>query len=438
MGGGDGYRTVAYFVNWAIYGRQHNPQDLPAEKLTHVLYAFANVRPDSGEVYMTDSWSDIEKHYPSDSWNDIGTNVYGCIKQLYLLKKRNRNLKILLSIGGWTYSSNFAAPASTAAGRQRFAQSSVQLLKDLGLDGLDVDWEYPQDDAQARDLVLLLQETRRELDAYAAQLRNSGANPNARFLLSIAAPAGPQNYVKLHLGAMAQHLDFINLMAYDFAGSWDSCAGHQANLYACHHNPNCTPFNAEQAISYYCQNGVPHSKMVIGMPLYGRAFQNTDGPGKPYSGVGEGSWENGVWDFKDLPRPGAHEHYDRDAAATYCYDPSTRTMVSYDTVQMAVQKTDYIRDKGLGGAMWWESSADKKGGESIIGNVSDALRHQPSKGHHHHHHHHESSTDHGFSSLNKVAKNMCGYDGGKAEFVENNLAYPDSKFENLRKGMPGE
>ncbi|OCK74750.1 glycoside hydrolase family 18 protein [Lepidopterella palustris CBS 459.81] len=402
MAESEGFRSVAYFVNWAIYGRKHNPQDIPAEKLTHVLYSFADVR-DTGEVFLTDKWSDTDIHFPpGDSWNDIGTNLYGCLKQFNLLKKRNRNLKVLLSIGGWTYSEakHFDVPASTHDGRKRFAASCVDLIKDLGFDGIDIDWEYPSNSVQAEHLFLLLAEVRQAMDTYAATLPS-----RPHFLLTIAAPAGPQNYGHLPLGRIAETLDFINLMAYDYAGGWDAHAGHQANLYPSS-NPKHTPFSTSRAVSDYLAAGVPSSKLVLGMPLYGRAFQGTKGPGHHFSnGVGGGSFENGIWDFKDLPKAGAREFLDESVGASWSFDEGMGAMVSYDTVDMAVRKAGFIKEWKLGGAMWWETSGDRKGEGSLIGSV---------------------------------VRELGGHDGRFMQHSPNVLEYPQSKYDNLRKGFPGE
>lgn len=394
-------KTIAYFAQWAIYGRKHFVQDIPADLLTHVLYAFANVRPETGEVYLVDTWADTDQHFaPNDSWNDSGTNVYGNFKQLFLQKKRNRNLKNLLSIGGWTYSPNFAQAAATPQGRETFARSSVALLKDFGLDGIDVDWEYPQDETQAQNFVLLLQECRRQLDAY-----DHSVEGGPHSLLTIAAPCGANNYTKLKIREMDRYLDFWNLMAYDFAGAWDSVSGHQANIHASTSNPSSTPFSADAAINAYIGAGVLPDKLILGLPLYGRAFENTDGPGKPFSGVGQGSWENGVWDYKVLPQGGAQEHFDSSTLASWSYDPSARKLISYDTVEAQKAKADYIKQKGLGGAMWWETSGDKK----------------PSEG----------------GSLIKTVVDRFGGTGA-LEQKHNSLNFPQSKYDNIRNQLGSE
>lgn len=345
---------------------------------------------------MSDDWADTGIHFEGDSWNDTGNNMYGCLKQLNLLKRRNRNLKVLLSIGGWTYSSNFKAPMSTPSGRTTFVKSAVGLLSKYGFDGIDVDWEYPQNADEARNYVELLGELRHELDAY-----SRATNHGYHFEMSVACPAGAQNYRNLDIAGMDRYLDFWNLMAYDFAGAWDQTSGHHANLYPSRANPTSTPFSAIEALEHYVRCGVRPDKLVLGMPLYGHAFENTDGIGKPYSGVGEGTWENGIWDYKKLPLEGSQEVFDREAQASYCYHHGQRKLISYDTPGMAGLKAGFIQGKRLGGAMWWESSADKPGRESLIATVVNGLG--------------------GRQSLQRL---------------DNCIEYPHSQYDNLRNGFP--
>ncbi len=268
-------------------------------------------------------------------------------------------------------------------------------MGDWGMDGVDIDWEYPASTAEGANYVALLDAVRAELDAYAA------ANaPGYHFLLTSAVPAGPQNYNNMNLGEAARRLDFLNLMAYDYAGSWDATAGHQANLHPSAGSPASTPFSTDRAVADYVALGVPPEKIVLGLPLYGRGFENTDGPGAAYSGIGQGSWEAGVWDYKALPQAGAEERYDDAAGATYSYDAGARRMISYDTPDMAVHKVDYLRAKGLGGTMFWEASGDKTGDASLI---ATAFNRQG-----------------GAASLDRT---------------QNLLSYPASAYDNIRSGL---
>lgn len=149
---------------------------------SHILYAFANVKSDSGEVVLSDPWADTDIHYPGDSWSDSGKNLYGNFKAIYKLKQQHRHLKVILSIGGWTYSPHFHPVVINPALRSKFVASSIRLLEDHGLDGLDIDYEYPSNDQQARGYVALLRELRAGLDAHASR---KGAN--YRFLLTVSS-----------------------------------------------------------------------------------------------------------------------------------------------------------------------------------------------------------------------------------------------------------
>lgn len=221
--------------------------------------------------------------------------------------------------------------------------------------------------------------------------------PGYRFLISIAAPAGPQHYGVMDLPGMNPYIDSWHLMTYDYAGSWDSTTGHQANLLPNPKNLLTTKFNTDQAVRDFIRRGIPASKIILGFPLYGRSFENTNGLGKPYNGIGAGTLEPGTWVYKDLPRPGAKEEYDNVAKASYSYDPASRELISYDNVLSALIKTKYIFLRGLGGAVFWEASGDKTGAKSLIGTLATQMK--------------------------------------RLDQTKNLLSYPASRYANIRAGV---
>jgi len=410
-GGNGAYQSSVFYVNWAIYARKHFVTDLPVDRLTKVNYAFANVNNVTGEVILSDVWADTQFPYPGDVAATNGTQLLGNFNQFYKLKQKNRNLKVTLSVGGWGFRANFKPALATEAGRQKFCDSSLTLIADLGLDGFDIDWEYPEDETDADNLVDTVKRCRQTYDAYSAKYAN-----NYHFELSISAPAGPSRYNVYKVGEMDPYVDNWNLMAFDYQGpGFSNFTGHLSQVFPSKSNPKTTdgwdvtlnkfvPFNTEQAIQYYKSNVASPCKIQLGMPLYGRSFgqvidlsKDHKGMGQKFNGSGAGSWEPGTLDYKDLPLNGSVVYHDDQVIGSWSWDKAKKELVSYDTPKVAAAKAQYLKRQGLGGAWWWDSSSDRTDDKSLTRTVVNELG--------------------GSRNLKRS---------------QNNLFYPISKYDNIR------
>ena len=140
--------------------------------------------------------------------------------------------------------------------------------------------------------------------------------PSPRFIVTSALPAGEWALKNIDVGRASRYLDHINLMAYDFAGSWLPTSGHQSQLHAPPAPPgDVAAISGHSGATHLISNGVPPSKIVLGIPSYGRSFVGADGVGQPYTGS---AGDDGTFEYKDLPRPEAKEYVDEGAAAAFC------------------------------------------------------------------------------------------------------------------------
>jgi chitinase len=382
--------NIAYFFN----GREtYHPKDIStsgaAARITHLLYAFG--KPTATGCAVSDREADYEKPYDAGGSVDGKPDrrdpqtVRGNFGQLLKLKAAYPRLKVLISLGGWKLSSHFSEAASSAASRQVFVASCIDLFikGNLGngmsiaglFDGIDIDWEYPGacgdtcafSPADPRNFTLLLAEFRRQLDRL-----------DKRYLLTIAAPAGREDYALLELNAIHPYLNYINLMAYDLHGAWEKITNHEAPLYANPAEPEGTAIrNIDGAVTDYLAAGVPPGKLVLGVPFYGRGWKGVPnvnhGLYQSAAGPAKGSSEPGIEAFRVLKSLGYPGFRDPVALAFWAYSPSAGIFWSYDDAVSLLNKAKYIKSEGLAGAMSWELSDDDSAG-TLVAALADGMK----------------------------------------------------------------
>jgi len=347
-------KVVGYYADWTA--ERYPLSEIPADKLTHVNYAFGKI--DAANKLVFNRAIAVDRVYPGDCSKP--QCAQGLFHQISVVKEKHPHLKFILSVGGWTDSGPFYEMAATEEGRQTFARSCADFLATYPqFDGIDIDWEHPVagglqpgQPRDAHDYVLLLAALRRAI------------GPSK--LLTVAVGAGPRAIEPLEYAEMAPLLDWVNVMTYDFH-SGGSRAGFNSALYN-HDDPSNPKLNTHDAVQAILAKGVPHSKLVVGVPFYGRGWRGIESPA-PWN-TGNGSVQVGGYRgiaTNQLQSSAFVRYWDDVAKVPWLYDADAKEWITYEDAQSMRMKGAYVIEQGLAGAMFWELSNDD-------GTLLDALR----------------------------------------------------------------
>lgn len=342
-GAGERGMVVGYYASWAS-GQGYTPDKLPAECFTQINYAFAKI--EDGKLTLSDPARDERN-----------------LRELTALRRRNPDLKIVLSAGGWDDSIWFSDAASSAGRRETFARSCADLIRRYDLDGVDLDWEYPVSGGapgtrhrpQDRENFTLLLETLRET------LDRQGRQDGRTYILSIAGAMGSGYLNCIEPKAVSELVDHIFLMAYDFHGPWDAYTDFNAPLYASSDGPVRGRSSVNDGVSAWLGRGVPAEKLVLGMPLYGYLYQGVSsgnhGLYSSFTSAKSVPWDKVKEEYLQNSSFRSFRH--GEAEVPYLYGGNR--FLSYDDEVSIAAKGELARRRNLGGIGFWELSQDTEG-----------------------------------------------------------------------------
>ncbi|HEY0810491.1 MAG TPA: glycoside hydrolase family 18 protein, partial [Longimicrobiales bacterium] len=367
-----GSPTQTRIVGYYLAGTARNGfpvSSVKAEFLTHLNYAFANISAD-GRAILGNPCLDIGS---CEGEKNPHAKPGGNFAELRRLKQRHPQLRTLISIGGWTWSTYFSDVAATRAARRRFVESVITTFfrEHQGVfDGIDLDWEFPVSGglegnrhrpADRQNYTELVADFRHALD----QL---GRARNQRYLLTIGVSGGLDQIANLEVPALARRLDFINVIAYDYHSD-GKLAHFNAPLDAAERDP--TPSSTVRAtIDAYLAAGAPANKLVLGVPFYGHGYAAVDSvrnglfqlvnASASSGGASPNPWVGAIRYYRipQAMRSGFVRYWEPRAGVPWLYNARTRTWITYDDVQSIGLKSDFARARGLGGIMIWELSGD--------------------------------------------------------------------------------
>jgi chitinase len=324
-------------------GQVVQADQVAAARLSHINYAFVDIKDNR-------AWLHNEK---TDTVN---------FRNLVALKQINPDLKILISVGGWTWSKNFSDAVLSDTSTQNFSQSAVDIVAKYQLDGVDIDWEYPgmvgdknkYRPEDRKGYTHLFKALREQLDAL-------GKQTGKQYLVTTAIGGSREFLQHTQMEEAQKYLDYINLMSYDFDGTYDNMSSHHSNLLSPPNMPYI--YSADVCIQNLKSVGVDLKKVVMGIGFYGKGkvVTSTDNnglyqiPERPARGGGYTYLKDSLVNQKGFVR-----YWDAPSKAPFLFNAEKKIFIGYDDEESVKEKCDYIKKHKLAGAMFWEYFSDRK------------------------------------------------------------------------------